>query len=101
MVCTHYSEINASTHVLVLGDSFSWAELVCASVLIRLGTSGVTGALPHVLKDTVGASEVIKMHTLLHIFTGLCIVLGMMMICKLFLQCTKQISFVIIQVSSH
>jgi hypothetical protein len=76
-------------HVLVLGGSFSWSELVCASVLIRLGTSGVTTAFQHVLKDVMGASEVIKIHTLLRIFTGLFIVLGMMMICKFFLGCMK------------
>jgi hypothetical protein len=68
----------------VLDDTFSWAELVCASVLLRLGTGGVTTALRHVLEDTMGTSEVIKIHTLLYTFTGLLIVLGMMMICKFF-----------------
>jgi uncharacterized iron-regulated membrane protein len=70
---------------LVLNNSFSWAEMVCAAVLIRLGTSGVTTLFQQVLEDTMGASEVIKIHTLLHTFTGLLIVLGMLMMCKLFL----------------
>jgi hypothetical protein len=81
-------------HVPVLGDTSSWAELVCASVLLRLGTSGVTTALQHVLEDTMGTSEVIKMRTLLHTFTGLLIVLGMMMICKFVLPSTKRTSSV-------
>jgi hypothetical protein len=81
-------------HVPVLGDSSSWAELVYASVLLRLGTSGISTALHHVLEDTMGTSEVIKIHTLLYTFTGLLVVLGMMMICKLFLPSTKQTSSV-------
>jgi hypothetical protein len=81
-------------HVPVLGDTSSWAELVCASVLLRLGTSGVTTALRHILEDTMGTSEVIKIHTLLHTFTGLLVVLGMMMICKFFLSSTKKTSSV-------
>jgi len=73
------------SHVPVLNYSFSWVEMVCAAVLVRLGTSGVTTLLQHVLEDTMGASEVIKTHTLLHTFTGLLIGLGMvMMMCKLF-----------------
>jgi len=71
--------------VPVLNYSFSWAEIVCAAVLVRLGTSGVTTLFQHVLEDTMGAYEIIKTHTLLHIFTGLLIGLGMvMMMCKLF-----------------
>jgi hypothetical protein len=77
-----------------VGDSSSWAFLVCACVLLRLGTSGVTAALQQVLEDTMGASEVIKIHTLQHIFTGLLIVLAMMMICKFFLSSTKRTSSV-------
>jgi hypothetical protein len=77
-------------HIPVLGDTSSWAQLVCASVLLRLGTSGVTAALQHVLEDTMGTSEVIKIHTLLYTFTGLLVVLGMM-ICKFFLPSTKQL----------
>jgi hypothetical protein len=73
------------SHVLVLNYSFSWAELLCAAVLVRLGTGGVTTLLQQVLEDTMGASEVIKTHTLLHTITGLLIGLGMVMImCKLF-----------------
>jgi hypothetical protein len=78
----------------VLGGSFSWAELVCASVVTRLGTSGVTTIFQQVLKDVMGPAEVVKIHTLLSICTGLSIVLGMMMICKFFLQFMKQISSV-------
>ena len=73
------------SYVLVLNNSFSWAELACAAVLVRLGTSGVTTLFQHVLEDTMGASEVTKTHTLLHTFTGLLIGLGMLMMCKLFL----------------
>jgi cytochrome b561 len=80
-------------HVPVLDDTCSWAEFVCASVLLRLGTSGVTTALRHVLEDTMGTSAVIKIHTLLYTFTGILIVLGMM-ICKFFLPSTKQTSSV-------
>jgi hypothetical protein len=79
------------SHVPVLNNSFSWAEVVCAAVLIRLGTSGVTALFQHVLEDTMGASEVIKIHTLLHTFTGLLLVLGMLMMCKLCLSCSKAV----------
>lgn len=69
----------AAGGLYMLNSSFSWAEMVCAAVLIRLGTSGVTTLFQQVLEDTMGASEVIKIHTLLHTFTGLLIVLGMLM----------------------
>jgi len=75
----------AAGGLYMLNYSFSWAELLCAAVLVRLGTGGVTTLLQQVLEDTMGVSEVIKTHTLLHTFTGLLIGLGMvMMMCKLF-----------------
>jgi uncharacterized iron-regulated membrane protein len=80
------------SHVLVLNYSVSWAQLVCAALLVRLGTSGITALFHQVLEDTMGASEVIKTHTLLHTFTGLLMGLGMVMImCKLLLCSTKPV----------
>jgi hypothetical protein len=73
----------AAGGLYMLHNSFSWAEIVCAAVLVRLGTSGVTTLFQHVLEDTMGASLVTKTHTLLHTFTGLLIGLGMVMMMSL------------------
>ncbi|KAJ4437524.1 hypothetical protein ANN_17669 [Periplaneta americana] len=66
-----------------LGYSYSWSGMIVAALMLRLGTGGVTKAMSYVLKDTMGSSEAIKIHTLLHIFTGLLIMLGIMIM----LQC--------------